>query len=122
MKTINMKEKHVTVIGGGVAGLSAALNLAEFGIEVVVVEQSAFMGGHAANFTCKATDACVKCGACMVETLLMKAVQHPHIHLQTASRLESVRTDNKVTLEIVVNPQFIDAEACDSCGRCHAVC
>lgn len=122
MKTINMKEKHVTVIGGGVAGLSAALNLAEFGIEVVVVEQSAFMGGHAANFTCKATDACVKCGACMMETLLMKAVQHQHIHLQTASRLESLRTNNKVTLKIIENPQFIDAEACDGCGRCHAAC
>ena len=57
--------KHVTVVGGGVAGLAAALGLAESGIEVDVVERSPFMGGHAVNFTCKATDACVKCGACM---------------------------------------------------------
>ena len=111
MKTANMKEKHVTVVGGGVAGLSTALNLAELGIEVVVIDRSAFMGGHAASFTCKATDACVKCGACMVETLLMKTVQHPRIHLQTASHLESVQTDNKVTLKISRDPQFIDPGA-----------
>ena len=122
MDTNQLMDRHVTVIGGGVAGLSAALHLAEFGIGVEVVERSAFLGGHAAGFTCKATDACVKCGACMVETLLGKAVQHQRIHLGTASRLEGVQTDDRMILEINREPQFIDPEVCDGCGRCHEIC
>jgi heterodisulfide reductase subunit A len=114
--------KHVTVVGGGVAGLATALDLAESGISVDVLEKAAFMGGHAVNFTCKATDACVKCGACMVETVLEKAVHHPHIQLQTGCRLEQVQTADKMSLEITQAPQFIDPEACDNCGACHADC
>ena len=114
--------KHVTVIGGGVAGLSAALNLAESGIQVAVLEKSAFMGGHAASFACKATDACVKCGACMVETLLEKAVQHPRILLETGCRLEAAQTAGRLTLEISRAAEFIDPEACDGCGRCLEAC
>ena len=117
-----MMDKHVTVIGGGVAGLSTALNLAESGIEVAVIERSVFMGGHAANFTCKATDACVKCGACVVETLLGKAVRHKYIHLETACRVERVQAADRVTLAVNRHPTFIDPAACDNCGRCHAVC
>ena len=83
MNTNQTPDKQITVVGGGVAGLAVALNLAESGIPAEVVECSPFMGGHAANFTCKAADTCVKCGACMVETLLGKAVQHPLVHLQT---------------------------------------
>ena len=115
-------DKHVTVVGGGVTGLSAALNLAASGIQVEVVERSPFMGGHAANFTCKATDACVKCGACMVETLLEQAVLHPHIHLKTGSRLEGIQTADRINLEISRAPEFIDPGVCDGCGRCHEVC
>ena len=117
-----MTDKHVIVVGGGVAGLSAALNLADSGIEVEVVEQAPFMGGHAANFTCKATDTCVKCGACMLETLLGRAAQHRHIHLQTGCRLEKVESVNPMRLEISQEPQFIDPEACDGCGCCYENC
>ena len=114
--------KHVSVVGGGVAGLAAALGLAESGIEVDVVERSPFMGGHAVNFTCKATDACVKCGACMAETLLSRAVHHRHIHLYKGSRLEQIQTDGRLSLKISRKPQFVDPEMCDNCGTCHDVC
>ena len=54
------------VVGGGVAGLSAALDLAAAGIHVDIVEKTDFLGGHAVQFFCKATEACLNCGACMV--------------------------------------------------------
>lgn len=114
--------KHVTVVGGGVAGLAAALNLAESGIDVAVIEQQGFVGGHAVNFTCKATDTCVKCGACMVETLLSKAVHHGQIHLNKGCCLEQVQAGDRFSLKISRAPEFIDPEACDDCGSCYEVC
>ncbi|MCG6911009.1 MAG: FAD-dependent oxidoreductase [Deltaproteobacteria bacterium] len=117
-----MVDRHVTVAGSGVAGLSAAVQLAGFGIEVLVVEQSPFAGGHAVGYACKATDACVKCGACMVETLLAKARQHPRIHLKTDSRLENINAGDRLTIGIAVSPQFVDPGKCDSCGLCFDKC
>ncbi len=56
---------------------SAAVELAALGIDVEVMEQADEPGGHARQFTCKATDKCVKCGACIVEEKIMDAVSNP---------------------------------------------
>ena len=85
-----MKDKTVSVIGSGVAGLTAALALAKFDISVDIIEKSDFAGGHAIRFACKATTECVKCGACMVEEKLGQAVQDPRIRILTGSRIENI--------------------------------
>lgn len=56
----------VLIVGGGPAGLSAALHLDAQGIRAVVVDRQDRPGGSAADFTCKASPECVRCGACMV--------------------------------------------------------
>jgi len=58
--------KRAIVVGGGVAGLCAALDLAGLQIGVDLVEKEPVLGGHAARLSCKATDRCVQCGACLV--------------------------------------------------------
>ncbi len=56
-----MKDKSVLVIGGGVAGLCASVELANLGIQVELVEKSNFLGGHAIGYACKAIEnTCVK--------------------------------------------------------------
>jgi heterodisulfide reductase subunit A-like polyferredoxin len=64
---LEITDKHVLVIGCGVAGLSAALELSRLNISVELVEKSNFLGGYSIQFSCKDTDKCVKCGACQVE-------------------------------------------------------
>jgi heterodisulfide reductase subunit A len=118
-----MPEKNVLIVGGGIAGLSAARKLADSGIHVDVVEKSSFPGGHAVQFSCKATEQCVKCGACVVEEALETVVQHPEIKVWLNSRIQTAEKFNgrfSVTLE--KKPAYIDPEKCTNCGICFEKC
>jgi heterodisulfide reductase subunit A len=67
---MNFSNKKILIIGGGIAGLTAALALNRLGIAVELLEKSAALGGQARRFCCKATDACQQCGACLVNDAL----------------------------------------------------
>ena len=112
----------VLVIGGGVAGLTAASELADLGMDVDIVERSEFAGGHAIRYACKATDRCVKCGACMVEEKLGRVVGHPKIRLMTGTRVQDVSRSNDFYVTLVKKPLFIDAGKCSNCGICFDRC
>ena len=112
----------VLVVGGGVAGLSAASELADLGMDVDIVERSEFAGGHAIRYACKATDRCVKCGACMVEDRLGRVVGHPKIRLMTGTRVQDVSRSKDFCVTLVKKPLFIDAGKCSNCGICFDKC
>jgi len=113
-----MTDKTVVVIGSGVAGLSVALELAQFDILVEIIEKSDFAGGHAIRFACKATDQCVKCGACIVEEKLDQAVRNSRIRILTGSRIESISKTERYTIGLNQKPEYIDAQKCTACGVC----
>ena len=114
-----MADKNVLIIGGGVAGLSAAVELADLGIRVELVEKSNFLGGHAIGFACKAiNNTCVKCGACMVEEKLQSTVSHPNINILIGSRVQSVSKNGRFSASIQQEPLFIDSQKCTNCGLC----
>ena len=117
-----MKSKSVMVIGGGVAGLSAANCLGRMGLDVCIVEKAPFAGGHAVGFTCKATDECVRCGACVVEDKLYDATEHPGIELLTGSQVKRVNRNGKMTVAVEQQPVCIDPQRCTSCGGCYDAC
>jgi heterodisulfide reductase subunit A2 len=119
---VTMKDKRVLVIGGGVAGLSAAIDIADFGIAVDVIDRADFIGGHAIQFACKATDACVRCGACIAEEKLRTALAAPGITLRTGTRIDAVDRQEKFSASIVSKPAYIDPEKCTDCGLCLEKC
>lgn len=112
----------VLVIGGGVAGLTVASDLADLDIDVEIVEQSDFPGGHAIQYTCKATDQCVKCGACMVEEKLDRVGQNPKIKLMAGARVQEVSKSKDFSVTLLKKPVFIDPEKCSNCGLCFEKC
>jgi heterodisulfide reductase subunit A len=112
----------VLVIGGGVAGLAVASDLADLDIDVEIVEQSDFPGGHAIQYSCKATDQCVKCGACMVEEKLDRVVQNPKIKLMAGTRVQEVSKSKDYSVTLLKKPVFIDPEKCGNCGLCFEKC
>jgi len=122
LQGMHMTDIKVLVIGGGVAGLTAASELAELGIEVDIVEQSDFPGGHAIQYTCKATDRCVKCGACMVEEKLDRVVHHPKIEIMSGTRVQDISKSEDFSVALLKKPVFIDPEKCSNCGICFEKC
>jgi len=86
-----LERKKVLVIGGGAAGMSSALDLAERGVEVYLVEKEEEIGGKAATYCCKATDECNRCAACLVLQEKDKVAQEPLIQVYTSARVEQIK-------------------------------
>lgn len=115
--------EHVLVIGGGIAGVASALELANSGLSVYLIEKEATVGGYAASFCCKATDVCSKCSVCVVPQKIKEAVIHPQITILTNSTVQRVSGEvSNFRVEIAQKPQYIDAESCTACGLCAEVC
>ncbi len=85
-----MSNKSVMVVGGGIAGLTAAWELARQNIRVELVEKRSFLGGHSIGFTCKAVDECRQCGACSVELMLANVINQPLINIHLSCEVKSI--------------------------------
>lgn len=117
-----MVDGDVLVIGGGVAGLSAAVEMARLGLDVQIVEKETFLGGHAIRFSCKATEKCVKCGACIVDEKLKNVMENPKIKVWTRSRVDTVSRSKKFTVNLSRQPEYINPRKCTDCGICLDQC
>lgn len=82
--------RNVLVLGGGIAGLTAATAMAQRGLRVWLVESAHRLGGHAADWACMATDACTRCSACLVQDQIHKVMVHPNILVCLNAQLKSV--------------------------------
>ena len=119
-----MKEnKSIVVIGGGIAGITSALELANSGFTVYLIEKEAGIGGQAAAFCCKATESCTKCSACLLPQRLSEIASHPQISILTNSTVMGISGQpGDFRVEVQQKPQYIDPEECIACGMCLEAC
>lgn len=85
-----MQIQKVLVLGGGVAGMTSALEAAAKGLEVCLVEKASDIGGWAYTYCCKATDICAKCSACLVPQAKMHVEKNPRITLFCDSEITGI--------------------------------
>lgn len=109
------------VIGGGIAGIHAALKIADAGRRVYLVERSPSIGGHMAQLD--KTFPSLDCSACILTPRMVDAARHPDIELLTDSELVSLDgfTGN-FTATVRTKPRCVDAGACTGCGECAQAC
>ena len=113
--------KRVLVIGAGVAGMQAALDIADGGYEVVLVEKSPYIGGHATQLS--GTFPTVDRVPCLVAPLMAKVASHPNIKLYAYSEVEDVSGYvGNFRISIRKKASYVNEEKCNLCGLCFGNC
>jgi heterodisulfide reductase subunit A len=109
------------VVGGGIAGINTALEIANAGHPVYLVEREPSIGGHMAQFD--KTFPTLDCSACILTPKMFDVGNHPNITLMTYSEVEQV--DGYVgnfTVRVRQKARQVDVELCTGCGECWARC
>ena len=109
------------VIGGGIAGIQAALDLADRGVEVHLVERSPSIGGVMAQLD--KTFPTMDCSICILAPKMIECSRHPNITLHTLSEVKEVRgSAGDFRVKVVENPRYVDPVKCTGCGVCSEKC
>jgi len=88
-------ESDVLIIGGGISGITVALELAQSGIPFTLVEKESSLGGLSASFCCKASASCNKCFACVVDKRITEIHQRRDSSVLTQTEVTGVKSDGR---------------------------
>jgi len=109
------------VVGAGIAGIQASLDLADSGYLVYLVEKKSAIGGVMAQLdkTFPTND----CSMCIISPKLVECGRHLNIELLTMTEVEEVSGESgNFAVKIVEKPRYIDISKCTACGECTKVC
>jgi len=113
--------KGVLIIGGGVSGIQAALDLADMGFKVYLVEKTPSIGGRMAQLD--KTFPTLDCSACILTPKMVDVARHPNIELLTYSEVREVSgKPGDFRVLILKKPRYADEEKCTGCGVCAQYC
>ena len=111
----------VLVIGGGIAGIQASLDIADQGFKVYLVEKTPSIGGSMARLdkTFPTND----CSICIEAPKMVDALRHPNIELLTYSEVKEVKGSiGNFKAKILKKPRYVIEDKCNGCGKCEEVC
>jgi heterodisulfide reductase subunit A-like polyferredoxin len=109
------------VVGGGIAGIQASLDLAEAGIKVYLVEKSPAIGGKMAQLdkTFPTND----CAMCIISPKLTSCGRHPNIEILTNSTVKSLSGEpGHFKVKVSTAPRYVDIDKCTACNLCAEAC
>lgn len=113
--------KNVLVIGGGVAGINASLDIAGTNNEVFLIEKNPFLGGKTAGLHRYFPRMCPP--SCGMELMFSKIKSNPNVHVLTSSEVDTVSgSPGNFEALIRTSPRHIDMDKCVLCGKCIEAC
>ncbi|AKB37962.1 CoB--CoM heterodisulfide reductase subunit A [Methanosarcina siciliae C2J] len=116
--------QQALVIGGGIAGITAALNLADNGVSTFLVEKNTSIGGQMAKIgkIFSPDKLAEECAMCSLSPLMNEVAAHPKITLLTRTEVESLSgSAGDFTVRLKKKPRYVK-DSCTACGRCSRVC
>lgn len=113
--------KKALVIGGGIAGIQASLDIANSGHKVILIEKDPSIGGHMSQLS--ETFPTLDCSQCILTPRMVEVAQHPNITLYTYAELESLSGFiGNFEAKIRLKAKSIDESVCTGCGLCTTKC
>ncbi len=113
--------RRAMVIGGGIAGIQAALDMANSGFEVILVERSPSIGGHMIQLS--ETFPTLDCSQCILSPKMVEVSKHPKVKLMTYSEVQDISGYvGNFKVKILKKPTYVDKEKCTLCDECTKVC
>ncbi len=114
-------QERVVVIGGGIAGIQASLDLASRGFKVYLVEKSPSIGGRMAQLD--KTFPTMDCSMCILAPKMIECTHHPNVQLLTYSELMKINGSvGNFKVKILKKPRYVDETKCTGCGICAENC
>jgi heterodisulfide reductase subunit A len=113
--------KRALVIGGGISGIQASLDIANSGFEVILVEKEPSIGGHMSQLS--ETFPTLDCSQCILTPRMVEVYQHPKIKLMSYSEVENVEGFiGNFKVKIRKKARYVKDELCTGCGLCFQKC
>jgi heterodisulfide reductase subunit A len=117
----NNSQPAALIIGAGIAGMQAALDIADAGFKVYLVEREPSIGGHMSQLD--KTFPTLDCSSCILTPKMVDVGRHPNIELLTYSEVEWVRGEaGSFQARIRKKARSVNANACTGCGICTEQC
>lgn len=119
---ILLEEKtSILVVGGGIAGIQASLDLADQGLTVYLVEKAGSIGGRMAQFD--KVFPTMDCSICILAPKMIECLRHPNIKLLTYSEVKEVSgSAGNFTVKVLRKPRYVDDTKCIGCDTCSEKC
>lgn len=109
------------VIGGGIAGLQSALDLADQDLQVLIVERQASIGGHMISLS--KVYPTLDCASCITTPKMSAAAHHPNITILTNTEVEAIDTNDEThSVRLLQKPTFVNFDKCIGCRLCEYAC
>ncbi len=109
------------VIGGGIAGLQAALDLADQGLQILVVERNSSIGGH--MIALSKVYPTLDCASCITTPKMSAAAHHPNIQILTNTVVEAIESRDDVHhVRLLLKPTYVNFDKCIGCRLCEYAC
>jgi heterodisulfide reductase subunit A len=113
--------KRALVIGAGISGIQTALDIANAGYQVLLVEREPSIGGHMAQLS--ETFPTLDCSQCILTPKMVEVSRHPNIKLMTYSEVIEISGFlGNFKAKILKKPRYVKEDLCNSCGDCADVC
>lgn len=109
------------VVGGGIAGIQAALDLADQGYNVLMVEREPSIGGHMIGLS--KVFPTLDCASCITTPKMSAVAHHPNIEILTYAQVQRIEPGDPFhTVTVTVKPRYVDEELCIGCRLCEYAC
>ena len=118
---VNDLQVEALVVGGGIAGMQSALDLADQGYRVALVEKEASIGGK--MIALSKVFPTLDCCSCITTPKMSAVAHHENIELLTYCEVQSINPNGTgFTAQVIKKPRYVDEEACTGCRQCEYVC